>query len=505
MKPFNSNLPTYLFDQTFEGENTHLLSEEETQLFWNKISLSGRWFSNDEKKLKEAIERIIETPTGREQARQIINSPIENFQITVSRKYDKTLKQLGCAGAYFIDNQVIYIHSDMLDQDRIQTGIIILHELLHARQPNTNSEKPKIYMDAETQALTYQLAYESRPYMVNPDESEFYSSAYNKSFEQNLEKWRQIAQGKIKRPSWAPPFRPSNSYSYCLNNYAHQMASLETRTQFINDWISSSQDLKTGDKDMPIYDYNLLYRSRLYDEQDALLNQTIKRDWNTAIEDIRALKEQYPSLDTNEIIQSLEELENEYNSYNENSLHQPNQSFITDRSTQHPLFMHNENFLQEHCDIIKQYMDANPLTKATGIPSENIIELTTHQQGDLNQKISILVFYAKDTVNHGLTKKSKDILQQTANYILNNPDLSRSEKLKYTSQVLASSQALFPEDKESRRAIVSNMNRTLGTKIPLVQENTQGLLQRLQSSQETPFNDQNNQIQMPLNNSKDIA
>ena len=256
---------------------------------------------------------------------------------------------------------------------------------------------------------------------------------------------------------------------------------------------------------MPIYDYSLLYQSRLYDEQDALLNQTIKRDWDAAIEDILALKEQYPSLDTHEIIQSLKELENEYNSYNENSLHQPNQSFITDRSTQPLLFMHNENFLQEHHDIMKQYMDANPLAKINGVPTENIIELTTHQQGDLNQKIEILVFYAKETAKHDLTKKSKDILQQTANYILNNPDLSRSEKLKYTSQVLASSQALFPEDKESRRAIVSNMNRTLGTKIPLAQENTQGLLQRLQSSQETPFNDQNNQIQMPLNNSKDIA
>jgi hypothetical protein len=167
--------------------------------------------------------------------------------------------------------------------------------------------------------------------------------------------------------------------------------------------------------------------------------------------------------------------------------------------------MHNENFLQEHFDIVEQYMDANPLTKITDIPSENLIELTTHQQGDLNQKIEILVFHAKETANHGRTKKSKNILQKTANYILNNPDLSRSEKLKYTSQVLAGSQALFPEDKKSRRAIVSNMNRTLGTKIPLAQENTQGLLQRLQSSQETPFNDQNNQIQMPLNNSKDIA
>jgi hypothetical protein len=339
--------------------------------------------------------------------------------------------------------------------------------------------------------------------------TEFYSAAYNESFEQNFEKWRKIAQGKIKRPSWAPPFRPSDSHSCCLNNYAHQMASLETRAQFINDWISSAQDLKTGDKDMPIYDYNLLYRSRRYDEQDALLNQTIKRDWDAAIEDILALKEQYPSLDTHEIIQSLKELKNEYNSYNENSLHQLNQSFITDRSTQHPLFMHNENFLQELCDIVEQYMDANQLTQTTDIPTEKLIELTTHQQGDLNQKISTLVSCAKEIANYGHTKKSKDkskdILQQTANYILNNPDLSRSEKLKYTSQVLAGSQALFPEDKKSRRAIVSNMNRTLGTKIPLAQENTQDLLQRLQSSQETPFNDQNNQIQMPLNNSKDIA
>ncbi len=229
--------------QLFIGQTTHLLSSSEKGAFYNKIKISGHsFFSNEVKKCQQAIQSVLETPTACEQARQTSQFD-EKFSIKIedNLKYD---------GIFRSEDKQILISAETLASPA-WCGHVVLRELLHARQKVQNPQN-NLLCQAEANALQAQLSFEQ----PTPQKSDF---SYNQSVIANCQKWFDVALAKNPTPdgmlklTYAEGLSTENQL-LAKQAYAYQMASAETRLQYIKDFLKTQQEW-TLSKALPIPSY----------------------------------------------------------------------------------------------------------------------------------------------------------------------------------------------------------------------------------------------------------
>lgn len=398
--------------QLFEGQTNHPLSEEEKQAFWKKISFSGRLLSfGDERKMRRGLEAMMEIPTGREQIRQIINSPQKEYKIT--SRGDAFLKKKNCRGMCLLKSNIVLVNSDYLN-NTTSTGEILLHELLHCRQKK-NPHFSKLFFDTETQALSAQIALETG----NKDSKDV---SYGESYNINLKKWTAIATGQKQKPIWAPPLK----YTFNLTSeekkearflYAHQMAAMETRTQYMEDFFTSRTRLIKGNHSLPIYSYDLLNMQLNYDGNDigyftpptpALIND---------------LKARYPSLNKETIMQSTQEL------------------------------------IKEH----RKLKEAPPNTPQEKAQVHEEIAINPAFVPELEKEFRHIKKFKEDP---RFSKEEK--FQKWVDWIEKDNKLNHSQKIKFFALVIAKSKNEQPKPNPDRKKIIEKAQEITGLKTPIV-------------------------------------
>lgn len=265
----------------FKGSMTHPLSKEERTAFFDRIDLSGRRFSfgYDRLKMKSALDRVLDTPTGCEQARTIINyEPKDHvFKIEATPNDDDIFTGSGAAAGYSSATDKIYVRSDYLsDVDNL--GQLLCHELMHARQPHLQGTSG-VLTDSETHALSVQMSME-----LQATKSPSYDPSYNKSFATNKAKWLGIAKNPSKTPKGALRFETVGTVSQkeleqAQEAYAVQMASLETRSEYIKDFLKGGSKLAKGQDALPVASYNNRFYRLAYqhsDDLDSIFNSSQK-------------------------------------------------------------------------------------------------------------------------------------------------------------------------------------------------------------------------------------
>lgn len=252
----------------FNKSTMHPLSKDERDAFFERFDLTGRnfTFGSDRRKIRAALNRALETPTGREQARQIINYEPKDFkfEIECSSFGDKLLEIRGSRGAN-VSQRTTYIHSETLNSVD-ESAEILMHELKHARQHKGSYSN--VQADSETQALTVQMGLELGHGSINSTDP-----SYNKSFYINYKKWLDIAKNPRKTPEGALKFQPSKELSSqelrtAQKLYATQMASVETRSQYIKDFLKGSSKIQKGTDNLHVASYHNRYLRALYEHQD---------------------------------------------------------------------------------------------------------------------------------------------------------------------------------------------------------------------------------------------
>ncbi len=289
----------------FQGQTTHPLTQRELEIVLSKLNISAT--PEHKQMMIAAIRTVAETPTGRVQLREIMNSPIQTFDIICNEEGDAECLRIS-AGGFYNENQGIVISSHILEgKKRLeQTGHVLLHELLHNRQsvPMGNS----LLADMETQALSWQLSHEMG--VGTP--------SYQKSYETVVEKWRRIVEGKdpqnFPRPDWAPPFEPMPGLSatqlrQAREEYVQQMAAQEVQALAMQDFVMSRGETMRGEFSMAVPDYDALARGIVYSSNAVRDNKT---NFNMTPDQLEYLKRQYPALDMGKVQESMNELGSEY-------------------------------------------------------------------------------------------------------------------------------------------------------------------------------------------------
>ncbi len=220
--------------QVYVGQTSHALTRDELRQLMRKIDVQSFPFSWNESQIKGALKEIAKTATGAQQLREIINHPRDKFTVTSGLLYgtDKLLESRGFLGKCdFSEERGISIHSDMLEYPHL-AGEILLHELMHARQTAHDMEINNVLADAETQALSTQLAIE-RPADQERSKYEKENINYRKSYEYNYAKWHKqlVAKGYSAEACKA---------------YAHDITSKETRAQYIKDFVGNPDSTQTA-------------------------------------------------------------------------------------------------------------------------------------------------------------------------------------------------------------------------------------------------------------------
>lgn len=257
--------------QLFEGQTNHPLTEAEIEAFFEKVELRSHTsflartvLGSDGRGdiinfFKKSLEEAMKTPTGREQVREIIKSKDE-FRVFGFNDSDP-----GLGGYNNVGSQDVYINlnNKYIHQPK-KIGGTILHELLHARQ-TSETEDSKVLLDAETQALSYQLDVETK--------SSNQSVQYQKSFEYNKGKWLRIAKtGRYPKDFNGLKFKPVQGLSAeelktAQEMYANQMASLETRAQATKDFSKPASEWGKNPS-LKYPDYGLAAHRESYSMQD---------------------------------------------------------------------------------------------------------------------------------------------------------------------------------------------------------------------------------------------
>ncbi len=322
----------------FRGQNTHPLTQYEMKRFFDRLDIRGRRFTDDEQKIKKAFEAMAQTPTGREQIRQIIRAlPSDRiFEIRHEQRWEfshlfSESRTLGPqnAGGYVIKMDSILLPNIIFNMSPNELGNTLLHELNHAR--NYTHVATAVLLDAETQALSAQLTIET-----NNKRDCWHDSVNLKNYHDNLVRWRIIAKNPNQRPQWAflEPFEyiPSPAEKQSGQNnpereaaaremYARQMASIETRTQFMEDFYISSYSLNQREKSSSRFSYMLHDMSRTYKKKDLscvkMLREKHNADFNKEwdIDEIWRISRRYPSLNTQRMLRRAAEINAEYHAY----------------------------------------------------------------------------------------------------------------------------------------------------------------------------------------------
>ncbi len=221
----------------FAGQTTHALSPAEFNRFCAIFSIDASY----QNQLKNILTKITQTPTGAEQARQLIafaqKRPGYRLPIKTSAEIDDYCRQYGAQdplGGYVTpDRDFIALHSDNFNPKITTTddaGAILLHEALHIRQTDMDADDNTVLADAETCALSFQLLSETTDF----------KDGYTDSFRANFQKWHKIAGNpNAPVPEGYLKFKPlpGVNQAKARRAYAHEMAARETRAQLIQDFV----------------------------------------------------------------------------------------------------------------------------------------------------------------------------------------------------------------------------------------------------------------------------
>ncbi len=283
----------------FEGQNGHPLSGAEWQKFIKKLDIQ-----TDTPEQKEQIlavfKEMLQYASGVKQIREVVNSPQPKFKIMCCRQTDAECERLYFTG--YSDKEKIVIHSAEL-KDKEYAGDILLHELLHQRQPHYLSSHP-LFRDMETQAFTRSIWREMN----------LSSQSFDESFAYNVREWEDIFEGLKPLPDWAIPFKANpnltnDKWEQARLSYIKQMAAEQTAAQFMEDFLLSRAGMKRGDFSMPVYDYDGLRCHLFYDS--AAMRRHIQ-DFTFNRKTHNYLKEKYPALNIDKLVENFNELKEEY-------------------------------------------------------------------------------------------------------------------------------------------------------------------------------------------------
>ncbi len=226
--------------QLFQGQTTHALSAAELAELCNMFEINDA----HREQLNNVLSHITSTPTGAEQGRQLLAYCRKTGKISIKTgpQIDDYCEKNRCKAYKDFFSNTICFQSGAFDQKNSPNpyfvGSVLLHEALHCRQTEMDWNDHAVLIDAETYALSNQLDTEVEP---------AWTDGYAKSFKANYEKWLKIADNPDKlTPTGALKFQPTPGLSRrdlhkARQAYAHEMAALETRGQFIHDFTQSPE------------------------------------------------------------------------------------------------------------------------------------------------------------------------------------------------------------------------------------------------------------------------
>lgn len=456
--------------QLFVGQTNHKLSENEKKLFFKKIDMS-ECSSSDRMKLHQAVESMIENSgTAREQARQIIASPRKSFKIVISPEADEEMDENVCIGQSNRETGICNIHSCILSHPLAPETMF--HELLHQRQPSSYDNF--FFADAETHALSSQLIAEYKTDQFAQNYPIPKDLGYIKSYEKNRAKWKQIVSGELPKPDWAPALRYRSGLTQreqqkATELYVSQMASMETRTQYMEDFFASQQDLKKGKVSSANYSYHNLAAQRCYDSQSVESKQFNLRGLNSAITD---LKKRYPSLNDQKMRQTVADLRKEYQNRSKSSLHQ----IINNSNVQQGAITPSErmNFINSlQAGLMNRFISKEVYAKQV-ISKANSMNWPTHD------KVVIILSFANRQSDMDLQSL---IYQEALKMVLSDKNLNINEKLFLGADVIAMHQGKYPDRNPVRDSMIRKMNEEIGIQAPYVCKKSM-LQKQLENSQE---------------------
>ena len=213
------------------------LSRKDRQHYAAKLGLPANCSEKDlaQAFLSKCINEANGTVTGRMQMRKLMRNKDERFNVTFGADTGVD----GAGGIYFSRNDQICLPKSLLDKKFFTNTL--LHECTHDYQ-NPNPDKFLYTLaDLETQAFSSQLA--------NELHDERKSARYETFYKECQKKWLRIARHPKKTPAGLPNFEPvpgltAKEMAEAQKRYADQMASLETQSAIMLDFI--------GDKKSPI-------------------------------------------------------------------------------------------------------------------------------------------------------------------------------------------------------------------------------------------------------------
>ena len=236
------------------------LSRKDRQRYAAQLGLPSNCSEKDlaQAFLSKCINEANGTVTGRMQMRKLMRDKNEKFNVT----FGKDTGIDGAGGVYFPRNDQIYIPKDLLDK-AVCTSTF-LHECTHDTQNVDGNSVLHTQVDMETQAFSYQLSTELG------DEKK--TARYELFYKDCQKKWLRIAQNPKKTPAGLPKFEPvpgltAKEMAEAQNRYADQMASLETQSAIMLDFVH--------DKKCPIPQQD---NGKRLSELTAILNDPSKSD-----------------------------------------------------------------------------------------------------------------------------------------------------------------------------------------------------------------------------------
>ncbi len=488
---FQSSTTTPLF----RGQNNHNLSEAEWRALEQKLRLSGDLIQRD--KIMASLRLMATYPMGRLQLRQIIASN-QVFQIESSTAGDKTCQQNFAGGYNDKDKTVVY--SKLLDNPKA-LGTVLLHEMMHQRQPRILPANSIIY-DMEPQAIDAQLGIEIGGI---PEEC----ASYRQSYDINVQNWRDIVAGRKPKPSWAPAFEPiiPSHLSYtqqeklrreALEGYITQMATMETQAQYMEDFTLSRQSIANGDFSLAVPSYANLRSHGFYDSDSVRRGLTQFR-LDEASKGY--LRQKYPALDVAKVDRHIDELNSEHA-----ELHNAIGSLVTSLKGKIVPGMTVKEMAKITSASIRKL---NCSRDSKRILSEEMMEFFVRNKNNVNiEQISSHLYDSfKETYYHsdgyleikrkGIDKEidklwdkaqdeGKNPYRAAFDYVAHHDNLSVSARWYQLSEIIRWHKNQYPETTgekaEFREQLIKEMRQIIGLQgLPIVQNET-GLQDVLRSS-----------------------
>ena len=237
----------------FKGDISAPLSAEEIKDFMGRFSVDldlparerqryatqmGLPANSSEKAVAQAflsqyVNIANETITGRMQMRKLMRDKDEKFNVTFGASPGIN----AAAGVYFPHNDQILVGKDLLADPKEATNTL-LHECTHDTQNANEDSVLHTLVELETQSFSFQLANE-----INGSKK---STRYDLFYKDCQKKWLRIAKNPAQTPRGLPKFEPvpglsAKEMTEARTRYANQMASLETQSAIMLDFLEDKK------------------------------------------------------------------------------------------------------------------------------------------------------------------------------------------------------------------------------------------------------------------------